>query len=54
MMAVPDALVDAVALVGSKARIRDQLQRWRDCPITSMNVTAYSVDTLRFLAEELL
>jgi len=54
MMAVPDALVDAVALVGSKARIRDRLQLWRDCPITSLNITAFSVDAVRFLAEETL
>lgn len=54
MMAVPDALVDAVALVGSKARIRDRLGLWRDCPITTLNVTAFDIDTLRFLAEELL
>ena len=54
MMAVPDALVDAVALVGSKARIRDRLQLWRDCPITTLNISAFSVDTVRFLAEEVL
>ena len=54
MMAVPDALVDAVALVGSKARIRDRLQIWRDCPITTLNVMAFSVETIRFMAEELL
>ena len=44
MMAVPDALVDAVALVGSKARIRDRLQLWRDCPITTLNITTFSVE----------
>ena len=54
MMAVPDALVDAVALVGSKARIRDRLQLWRDCPITTLNITAFSADTVRFMAEEVL
>lgn len=54
VMAVPDALVDAVALVGSKARIRDRLQLWRDCPISSMNISAYSLDTVRFMAEQLL
>ena len=54
IMAVPDALVDAVALVGSKARIRDRLGLWRDCPITTLNITAFSVDSLRLLAEELL
>ena len=46
MMAVPDSLVDAVALVGSKARIRDRLQIWRDCPITTLNVMAFSVETM--------
>lgn len=51
IMAVPDALVDAVALVGSKARIRDRLQLWRDSPITSLNATVFSLDALRFLAE---
>ncbi len=54
IMAAPDALVDAVALVGSKARIRDRLQIWRDSPITSLNVSLSSLDALRFLAEELL
>ena len=49
-----DDLVDAVALVGGKARIRDRLQIWRDCPITSMNVMVNSPSALRFLAEELL
>jgi len=51
---VPDALVDAVALVGSKARIRDRLQLWRDSSITTLNVSVFSRDALRFLAEELL
>ncbi len=54
IMAVPDALVDAVALVGSKARIRDRLQLWRDCPITTLNITAFSVEAVRFMAEEVL
>ena len=54
IMAVPDALVDAVALVGSEARIRDRLQLWRDSPITTLNVTVFSLDALRFLAAELL
>ncbi len=54
IMAVPDALVDAVALVGSKARIRDRLQLWRDCPITTLNITAFSVEAVRFMAEAVL
>ncbi|MDE2819112.1 MAG: LLM class F420-dependent oxidoreductase [Chloroflexota bacterium] len=54
VMAVPDALVDAVALVGSKDRIRDRIQLWRDCPVDTLNITACSVDTIRFMAELLL
>ena len=54
MMAVPDALADAVALVGSKDRIRDRIQLWRDCPVDTLNITAFSVDTIRFMAELLL
>ena len=54
VMAVPDALVDAVALVGSKERIRDRVQIWQDSPITTLNITAFSVDALRFMAELLL
>lgn len=51
MMAVPDALVDAVALVGSKDRIKDRVQLWQDSPITTMNITAFNVETVRFMAE---
>ncbi len=54
IMAVPDDLVDAVSLVGSKARIRDRLQLWRDSPATTLNISAFSLDTVRFMAEELL
>ncbi len=54
VMAAPDALVDAVALVGSKDRIRDRIQLWRDCPVDTLNITAFSVDTIRFMAELLL
>lgn len=51
MMAVPDALIDAVALVGSKDRIRDRIQMWGNSPITTLNITAFDVDTIRFMAE---
>ena len=54
MMAVPDALVDAVALVGSKDRIRDRIELWRDSPVDTLNITAFTVDTVRFMAELLL
>lgn len=54
MMAVPDALVDAVALVGPKERIRDRLQLWRESPLTTLNINTFSVDVVRFMAEEIL
>jgi hypothetical protein len=48
---VPDDFVDDVALVGPAARVRDRLQMWRDSPITTLNVIAYDIATLRQLAE---
>ena len=54
MMAVPDALVDAVALVGTKERIRDRLGLWREAPVTTLNISTYSIDALRLMAEEVL
>lgn len=54
MMAVPDTLVDAVALVGSKARIKDRIQRWQESPITTLNITTFDLDTIRFMAELIL
>lgn len=51
VMSVPNELVDAVALVGSKDRIKDRIQRWQDSPITTMNITAFDVETIRFMAE---
>ena len=51
MMAVPNDLVDEVALIGSKDRIKDRVQMWKDSPITTMNITAFNVETVRFMAE---
>ena len=52
--AVPDELVDEIALCGPKARIRERLQGWKDSPVTQINVGAGDAETLRFFAEELL
>jgi len=49
--AVPDQLVDAVALVGPKERIRDQLERWKASPVTSMLIGTSQPEALRTLAE---
>ena len=52
--AVPDELIDEIALCGPKERIRERLQSWIDSPVTQINVGASDRDTLRFFAEELL
>jgi F420-dependent oxidoreductase-like protein len=49
--AVPDDLVDAVALVGPKERIRDRLDAWRETPVTTLTVGSAQPEALRVLAE---
>ncbi|RLT32195.1 MAG: LLM class F420-dependent oxidoreductase [Chloroflexi bacterium] len=51
MFAVPDELVDAVALCGPRARIADRLQLWKESPITTLNINADSIETVRMMAE---
>lgn len=51
VMAVPDELVDAVALVGSKERIKDRLALWKDSPITTLNVGTFDINAVRTMAE---
>lgn len=48
---IPDALADAMALVGPIDRIRDRLQAWRDSRVTTLLVTAPDKQTLRNVAE---
>ena len=52
--AVPDALVDEVALVGARDRIADRLEAWRDSPVTTLLIQAHDPATLRTMAELLL
>ncbi|MCH9673563.1 MAG: LLM class F420-dependent oxidoreductase [Gammaproteobacteria bacterium] len=56
--AVPDALIDDVALVGSPARIRENLSRWKAAGakrhVGSLLASGTSSEGLRLLAEELL
>jgi len=56
--AVPDALVDAVHLVGSKGHIRERLEAWKEAGkkgwVHTMNVGAPQREALELLAEELL
>jgi F420-dependent oxidoreductase-like protein len=49
--AVPDALVDEVALVGSAARIRDRLEAWRESDVDALSISSLDITTLRVIAE---
>jgi F420-dependent oxidoreductase-like protein len=49
--AVPDALVDEVALCGPKERIADLLEMWKESPVTTMNITTFGVTGLEVMAE---
>ena len=56
--AVPDALVDAVHLIGPKERIRERLGAWKEAGkkgwVHTMNVGSPQHEALELLAEELL
>ncbi|MGH9753494.1 MAG: LLM class F420-dependent oxidoreductase, partial [Blastocatellia bacterium] len=51
VMAVPDELVDEVALCGPRERIADRLAAWKECGLTTLICGASDVDTLRVMAE---
>jgi F420-dependent oxidoreductase-like protein len=55
--AVPDELVDAVHLVGSKDRIRERLQAWKEAAkkgwVDTMQIGTPQPEALELLAEEL-
>ena len=49
--AIPDELVDDVALCGPKERIRQQLNLWQQAPITTLNIMTFGVEAVRLMAE---
>jgi F420-dependent oxidoreductase-like protein len=49
--AVPDALVDEVALVGGRDRIAERVAAFRDCGVTTLVLQARQPEALRLLAE---
>ena len=51
MALVPNELVDAVALIGPKERIRDRLEVWKASPVKTLLVGAGQPEALRVLAE---
>lgn len=50
-MAVPDALVDELSLLGSRAMIRDRLEAWRESAVTTLALMPTDSETLRTVAE---
>ncbi|WP_374689229.1 LLM class F420-dependent oxidoreductase [Promineifilum sp.] len=51
MARVPAELIDAVALVGPRERVRERLSIWRASPVTTLNMTVFDVATLRSMVE---
>jgi F420-dependent oxidoreductase-like protein len=51
MMAVPDGLVDEVALCGPKERINERLAAWKGSGITTLICGTSDLNTLRVMAE---
>ena len=51
MAAVPDALVDEVALVGSRERVRDRLAAWKASPVGTLCLGTGQIEALRTVAE---
>lgn len=49
--AVPDALVDALHLVGPKERIRDRFQAWKESKVGTLIVGTMQPEALRLMAE---
>jgi F420-dependent oxidoreductase-like protein len=49
--AVPDGLVDEVALVGPKDRIVEAVQRWREAGVDTLIAGTFQVEALQALAE---
>ena len=46
MLAVPDQLIDDVALVGPKERIRERLSIWQNSDINTLNIQASDIETV--------
>ena len=49
--AIPDELVDGIALVGPAERIRDRLEAWKSSKVSSLLIGAGQPEALRVLAE---
>lgn len=54
VVAVPDELIDAVALVGPRERIAEHLEMWKDSDVTTLNIQTFDIEVVRAMAEMLL
>jgi F420-dependent oxidoreductase-like protein len=52
--AVPEEFADEISLVGPPSRIRERLDAWRSSPVTSLMVSARSVEHVREVARVVL
>ncbi len=56
--AVPDALIDETSLIGTRERIRDRLQAWKECAadhrVGSLVLAGASIEAMRVVAEAVL
>jgi F420-dependent oxidoreductase-like protein len=51
MAAIPDALIDEVALCGPKSRVAELLAMWREAGVKTLICGAGSIETVRTMAE---
>jgi F420-dependent oxidoreductase-like protein len=49
--AIPDGLVDAVALCGPPARIAEGLERWKSAPVNTLILTTYDPSAVDLMAD---
>ncbi len=49
--AVPDELVDEVALYGSRERIAERVQLWREAGVSTLICSTSNIEVLRLMAE---
>ncbi|MDX1415845.1 MAG: LLM class F420-dependent oxidoreductase [Candidatus Promineifilaceae bacterium] len=51
MSKVPARLIDEIALIGPRERIKERLSLWIDSPVTTLNMMVFDVNTLRTMVE---
>ena len=51
VMAVPDDLVDSVALCGPPERIKERFSIWKEAPVTTLIVSVSTIEDVRTMAE---